>query len=185
MAAAGSAVGLGNLWKFPYITFDNQGGSFVLVYIVCIAVVGLPIMVTKGRHAPQLVRLLRLSGEQLATAAGRPGDRRVRRLGPDAFRIRGGVRCRSAGGSWRLRPVAGADSLRVANPGGNRAAVQGGSLRLRRCCPLPDRDDVSVNDERTAVPLDERLFHLPRHLDTSEIAHAFRRQRSEGEPARV
>ena len=48
MAAAGSAVGLGNLWKFPYITFDNQGGSFVLVYVVCIAVVGLPIMVAKG-----------------------------------------------------------------------------------------------------------------------------------------
>ena len=47
MAAAGSAVGLGNLWKFPYITFDNNGGSFVLVYLICIALVGLPIMVAE------------------------------------------------------------------------------------------------------------------------------------------
>ncbi len=47
LAAAGSAVGLGNLWKFPFITFDNDGGAFVLVYLVCIAVVGLPIMITE------------------------------------------------------------------------------------------------------------------------------------------
>jgi len=47
MAAAGSAVGLGNLWKFPYITYDNDGGAFVLVYLACVAVVGLPIMVAE------------------------------------------------------------------------------------------------------------------------------------------
>ena len=47
MAASGSAVGLGNLWKFPYITYDNDGGSFVLVYLICIALVGLPIMVAE------------------------------------------------------------------------------------------------------------------------------------------
>jgi NSS family neurotransmitter:Na+ symporter len=47
LAAAGSAVGLGNLWKFPYITYDNRGGSFVLVYLLCIAVVGLPIMIAE------------------------------------------------------------------------------------------------------------------------------------------
>jgi NSS family neurotransmitter:Na+ symporter len=47
LAAAGSAVGLGNLWKFPYITWDNQGGAFVLVYLVCIALIGLPIMMTE------------------------------------------------------------------------------------------------------------------------------------------
>ena len=34
MAAAGSAVGLGNLWKFPYVTWENNGGAFVLVYLV-------------------------------------------------------------------------------------------------------------------------------------------------------
>ncbi|MCA9690085.1 MAG: sodium-dependent transporter [Nannocystaceae bacterium] len=44
LAAAGSAVGLGNLWKFPYITGENGGGAFVIVYLVCIALVGLPIM---------------------------------------------------------------------------------------------------------------------------------------------
>lgn len=53
LAAAGSAVGLGNIWKFPYITGQNGGGAFVLVYLVCIAVVGLPIMMAElmiGRH---------------------------------------------------------------------------------------------------------------------------------------
>lgn len=47
LAAAGSAVGLGNLWKFPYITFENHGGAFVLVYLVAILLVGLPIMVSE------------------------------------------------------------------------------------------------------------------------------------------
>jgi NSS family neurotransmitter:Na+ symporter len=53
LAAAGSAVGLGNIWKFPYITGNNGGGAFVLVYLVCIALVGLPIMIAElmiGRH---------------------------------------------------------------------------------------------------------------------------------------
>ena len=45
LAAAGSAVGLGNLWKFPYITGENGGGAFVLVYLFCILVVGVPIMI--------------------------------------------------------------------------------------------------------------------------------------------
>ena len=44
LAAAGSAVGLGNIWKFPYITGVNGGGAFVLVYLGCIALVGLPVM---------------------------------------------------------------------------------------------------------------------------------------------
>ncbi len=46
-AAAGSAVGLGNIWKFPYITGENGGGTFVLFYLLCIAVLGLPIMVAE------------------------------------------------------------------------------------------------------------------------------------------
>ncbi|MEJ2199898.1 MAG: sodium-dependent transporter [Desulfuromonadaceae bacterium] len=53
LAAAGSAVGLGNVWKFPYIAGQNGGGAFVLVYLICIAVVGLPIMMAElmlGRH---------------------------------------------------------------------------------------------------------------------------------------
>ncbi len=53
LAATGSAVGLGNIWKFPYITGENGGGAFVLVYLLCIAVIGIPIMVAEvllGRH---------------------------------------------------------------------------------------------------------------------------------------
>ena len=58
LAATGSAVGLGNIWKFPYITGENGGGAFVLVYLVCIALIGIPIMVAevllgrRGRQSP-------------------------------------------------------------------------------------------------------------------------------------
>lgn len=58
LAATGSAVGLGNIWKFPYITGENGGGAFVLVYLICIAVVGIPIMMAevligrRGGHSP-------------------------------------------------------------------------------------------------------------------------------------
>lgn len=54
LAAAGSAIGLGNIWKFPYITGENGGGAFVLVYLACILLIGLPIMIceiTLGRYA--------------------------------------------------------------------------------------------------------------------------------------
>ncbi len=44
LAAAGSAVGLGNIWKFPYITGENGGGAFVLIYLLCILIIGLPVM---------------------------------------------------------------------------------------------------------------------------------------------
>lgn len=44
IAASGSAIGLGNIWKFPYITYENDGGAFVLVYLLCIAAIGIPIM---------------------------------------------------------------------------------------------------------------------------------------------
>jgi NSS family neurotransmitter:Na+ symporter len=58
LAAAGSAVGLGNIWKFPYIAGENGGGAFVLIYLACVAVVGLPIMMAEvligreGRQSP-------------------------------------------------------------------------------------------------------------------------------------
>lgn len=44
LAATGSAVGLGNIWKFPYITGENGGGAFVLIYLLCIALIGIPVM---------------------------------------------------------------------------------------------------------------------------------------------
>ncbi|NNF96499.1 MAG: sodium-dependent transporter, partial [Halobacteria archaeon] len=58
LAATGSAVGLGNIWKFPYITGENGGGAFVLIYLLCIAVIGVPIMMAeimlgrRGRQSP-------------------------------------------------------------------------------------------------------------------------------------
>lgn len=56
LAATGSAVGLGNIWKFPYITGENGGGAFVLVYLLCIFAIGVPIMMAEiliGRRGRQ------------------------------------------------------------------------------------------------------------------------------------
>jgi NSS family neurotransmitter:Na+ symporter len=47
LAATGSAVGLGNIWKFPYITGENGGGAFVLIYILCVLFIGIPIMLAE------------------------------------------------------------------------------------------------------------------------------------------
>ncbi len=44
LASAGSAIGLGNVWKFPYITGVNGGGAFVLVYLCCVILIGMPLM---------------------------------------------------------------------------------------------------------------------------------------------
>lgn len=58
LAATGSAVGLGNIWRFPYITGENGGGAFVLVYLACVLLVGIPIMMAeillgrRGRQSP-------------------------------------------------------------------------------------------------------------------------------------
>ena len=54
LAAAGSAVGLGNIWRFPYETGSHGGAAFILVYLACVFLLGLPIMIaefTVGRHA--------------------------------------------------------------------------------------------------------------------------------------
>jgi neurotransmitter:Na+ symporter, NSS family len=56
IACVGSAVGLGNLWKFPYITYENGGGAFFVIYLVAIVVVGSPIMLAEmliGRRGHQ------------------------------------------------------------------------------------------------------------------------------------
>jgi NSS family neurotransmitter:Na+ symporter len=65
LAATGSAVGLGNIWRFPYITGEYGGGAFVIVYLLCIALIGLPVMMAevllgkRGRSSPiNSVRIL-------------------------------------------------------------------------------------------------------------------------------
>lgn len=47
LAASGSAIGLGNLWKFPYIAWHNNGGAFVLVYLASVLIIGWPIMMAE------------------------------------------------------------------------------------------------------------------------------------------
>lgn len=47
MAAIGSAVGLGNLWRFPYVAGENGGGAFVVFYIICVLLIGLPVLVSE------------------------------------------------------------------------------------------------------------------------------------------
>jgi neurotransmitter:Na+ symporter, NSS family len=58
LAATGSAVGLGNIWKFPYVTGENGGGAFVLLYLLCITFIGIPVLMAeiligrRGRQTP-------------------------------------------------------------------------------------------------------------------------------------
>jgi len=47
LAAAGSAVGLGNIWKFPYITGENGGAAFILIYLICVLLIGIPIFIAE------------------------------------------------------------------------------------------------------------------------------------------
>lgn len=54
MAAAGSAIGLGNLWKFPYVTGTNGGGLFLFIYVIFLVLLGIPILLAEtavGRYA--------------------------------------------------------------------------------------------------------------------------------------
>ena len=54
LATVGCAVGLGNIWRFPYMVGSNGGAAFLLIYIICIILLGLPVMITEffiGRHS--------------------------------------------------------------------------------------------------------------------------------------
>jgi len=68
LAVTGSAVGLGNVWKFPYIAGENGGGAFVLVYLFCVFLIGMPVMMSeiiigrRGRRNP--VATMKLLGEE-------------------------------------------------------------------------------------------------------------------------
>jgi len=77
LAVTGSAVGLGNIWKFPYITGENGGGAFILVYLLSLVLIGLPLLIAetligrRGRQSP--ARSIR----DLAYEAGGSGVWRV------------------------------------------------------------------------------------------------------------
>lgn len=53
LVAAGSAIGLGSIWRFPYIAGENGGGAFVLLYLICVLILGIPVMLSEfsiGTH---------------------------------------------------------------------------------------------------------------------------------------
>jgi neurotransmitter:Na+ symporter, NSS family len=68
LAAIGSAIGLGNVWRFPYITGVNGGGAFVLIYCVCILVIALPLLMAEiaigRRGAESPIRTVQILSEQ-------------------------------------------------------------------------------------------------------------------------
>ena len=47
LAAAGSAIGLGNIWRFPYTAGENGGGAFVLVYLAFVLLIGIPVVLAE------------------------------------------------------------------------------------------------------------------------------------------
>lgn len=73
LAVTGSAVGLGNIWKFPYIAGQNGGGAFVLVYLICVIVIGMPVMMSeiligrRGRRNP--IATMELLGKEEGSSA--------------------------------------------------------------------------------------------------------------------
>jgi len=74
LAASGSAIGLGNIWKFPYLAGENGGGAFVAVYLLCVVAIGIPIMIAetmlgrRGRQSP-INTMLTLADEAKASPA--------------------------------------------------------------------------------------------------------------------
>lgn len=78
LATAGSAVGLGNVWRFPYMAGDNGGAAFIVIYIACVLLLGIPCMVSEliiGRHSQSnTARAYRtMSGGSLWTGVGYMG----------------------------------------------------------------------------------------------------------------
>ena len=70
MAAAGSAVGLGNIWRFPYLTGENGGAAFVLVYIICVVLVAVPMLINE-------IAIGRLTGKNPVGAVQKLGGNKV------------------------------------------------------------------------------------------------------------
>ncbi len=70
MAAAGSAVGLGNIWRFPYLTGENGGAAFVLIYVLCVVFVGAPMLINE-------ITIGRLTGKSPVSALRNMGANSV------------------------------------------------------------------------------------------------------------
>ncbi|MCH8321984.1 MAG: sodium-dependent transporter [Proteobacteria bacterium] len=71
MAAIGGAVGLGNIWRFPYMTGENGGGAFVLIYLVAVVFVAIPILIAELQLGKRGHRDIISGTEKVAIAAGR------------------------------------------------------------------------------------------------------------------
>ena len=78
LAAAGSAVGLGNIWRFPYLTGENGGGAFVFVYLICVVLIGLPLLYNE-------ISLGRLTGKNPVGA--------IRDIKPGSHYVLAGILC--------------------------------------------------------------------------------------------
>ncbi len=142
LAAAGSAVGLGNLWKFPYITYENRGGAFVLVYLGAIALVGTPIMVAEillGRRSQQ-----NPVGAFRVLARGRPGGKAWQGVGflgvTTGFII---LSYYSVVAGWTLRyilmAISGTAGATGSPPGGSADLLQRVSVQLGPADPVRER----------------------------------------------
>lgn len=83
MAAIGAAVGLGNIWRFPTLAGENGGGAFVLVYVLCVALIGMPMVLTEI--------LLGRAGRGHADAAGSVADVAEQSQVSRAWGIFGGI----------------------------------------------------------------------------------------------
>ena len=76
LAAVGSAVGLANIWRFPYVAGANGGGAFVMIYLVCIFLITIPINMSelligrRGRKSP-IASLAGIAKEMKVTPAWR------------------------------------------------------------------------------------------------------------------
>lgn len=72
LAATGSAVGLGNIWRFSYLVGDSGGAAFVLIYLACVALVGLPVLVSEWLIGRRGQKNPIYAMAELATKSGQP-----------------------------------------------------------------------------------------------------------------
>ena len=71
MAAIGGAVGLGNIWRFPYITGENGGGAFVLIYLGAVLFVAIPILIAELQLGKRGHKDIVSGTEKVAVEAGK------------------------------------------------------------------------------------------------------------------